>query len=118
VIGWWRRSVFKRLARVEGFVRVLMQPRNGQPWSAADRAFLRGEMRALARWVPAFFIFLLPGGLFLLPAYAWLLDRRRGAALRLVEQGKREAEPPAAAGAPDLAAAPAAPAPASDRGAG
>jgi hypothetical protein len=89
VIGWWRRSVFTRLARVEGFVRVLMQPRNGQPWSAQDRAFLRSEMRALARWVPAFFIFLLPGGLFLLPIYAWLLDRRRGATLRLAEEDGR-----------------------------
>jgi hypothetical protein len=114
VIGWWRRSVFKRLARVEGFVRVLMQPRNGQPWSAADRAFLKGEMRALARWVPAFFIFLLPGGLLLLPAYAWLLDRRRGAALRLTEQGRRDAGA-AAAQAVELAPA-AAPTAAVDRG--
>jgi hypothetical protein len=102
VIGWWRRSVFARLSRLEGFVRVLMKPRNGQPWSPQDRLLLRAEMRAAARWVPAFLVFLLPGGMLLLPVYAWALDRRRGAALRLLEQQRRAEE--AATGAESLTA--------------
>jgi len=96
MIGWWRRSVFSRLSRLEGFVRVLMMPRNGQSWSPADRAFLRAEVRAAARWVPAFLVFLLPGGMVLLPVYAWALDRRRGAALRLLEDHRRAEEAAAA----------------------
>ena len=89
MIQLWRDAVYSRLSRVEGFIAVLMKPRNGDPWTLEDRAFLRGEMRAVARWIPAFFIFLLPGGMLLLPAYAWVLDRRRGAVLRLIDQQRR-----------------------------
>jgi uncharacterized membrane protein len=74
----WRVASLAALAEVEGLVHVLMKPRNGQPWSPEDRVFLREELRALARWAPALFLFLLPGTFALLPAYAWLLDRRRG----------------------------------------
>jgi hypothetical protein len=89
MIEWWRDSVYAKLSRIEGFMAILMKPRNGLPWTDTDRAFLRYEMRAVARWIPAFFIFLLPGGMFLLPAYAWLLDRRQLAALRLLDQNRR-----------------------------
>lgn len=74
----WRVASLAALAEVEGLVHVLMKPRNGQPWSPEDRVFLREEVRTLARWAPALFLFLLPGTFALLPAYAWLLDRRRG----------------------------------------
>jgi uncharacterized membrane protein len=73
----WRAASLAGLCRVRGLVGVLMKPRNGEAWTAEDRAFLRGELRALARWTPAFVLFLLPGSVVLLPAYAWLLDRRR-----------------------------------------
>jgi hypothetical protein len=89
MIEWWRESVYGKLTRIEGFMAVLMKPRNGQPWTPADRSFLQAEMRAVARWIPAFFIFLLPGGMLLLPGYAWLLDRRRRATLRLLDQNRR-----------------------------
>jgi hypothetical protein len=74
----WRGRAFARLARVQDFVAVLMKPRNGVPWTAEDRAFLRAGVRTLARWAPGFVLFLLPGGMVLLGLYAWLLDRRRG----------------------------------------
>ena len=74
----WRGHAFTRLAAVQGFVAVLMKPRNGVPWTQEDRAFLRAGLRSLARWAPGFVLFLLPGGLALLGIYAWLLDRRRG----------------------------------------
>jgi hypothetical protein len=74
----WRSRAFARLAAVQGFVAVLMKPRNGVPWTQEDRAFLRAGLRSLARWAPGFVLFLLPGGLALLGVYAWLLDRRRG----------------------------------------
>jgi len=80
VLDTWRLSAFSRLGQVHDLVRVLMKPRNGTPWSAEDRAFLREGLRTLARWTPGFVLFLLPGGFVLLGAYAWLLDRRRGQA--------------------------------------
>jgi hypothetical protein len=55
-----------------------MKRPNGQPWTSEERAFLQGEMRAMARYLPALLLFLLPGSMVLLPLYAYLLDRRRG----------------------------------------
>jgi hypothetical protein len=77
VLARWRRFAYARFSRVEGFVRVLMKPRNGEPWTPADRRFLREGLAQLARWTPAFLLFLLPGGMLLLAACAWLLDRRQ-----------------------------------------
>jgi len=74
----WRTASMAALAEVEGLIHVLMKPRNGQPWTLEDRRFLKDELRTLARWTPALVLFLLPGTFALLPAYAWLLDRRRG----------------------------------------
>lgn len=85
LVARWRAASLAGLSRVQGLVGVLMKPRNGVAWTAEDRAFLRGELRALARWTPAFVLFLLPGSVVLLPAYAWLLDRRR--TRRRVRQG-------------------------------
>lgn len=65
------------ILRIEGLITVLMKPRNGQAWTAEDKALLRDELRRLARATPGFLIFLLPGGSILLPLYAWFLDTRR-----------------------------------------
>jgi hypothetical protein len=77
LVDRWRREAHAALAGVDDLIRVLMKPRNGGAWTAADRAFLRDRMRAAARWTPALALFLLPGSILLLPACAWLLDRRR-----------------------------------------
>jgi hypothetical protein len=85
----WRGRAFARLGKVQGFVAVLMKPRNGLPWTDADRAFLRAGLRTLVRWAPGFVLFLLPGGMPLLALYAWLLDRRRGRAPGVTPGGRR-----------------------------
>jgi hypothetical protein len=90
LIGAWRRASFKAMSQVTDLVRVLMKPRNGEPWTDADKRFLKAELRAAARWAPALLLFLLPGSFILLPAYAWVLDRRHG-------RGARPAEAPALA---------------------
>lgn len=77
-VGRWRAASLAVLAEVEGLVRVLMKPRNGQPWSPEEKEFLRSELRSLARLAPALILFMVPGSFVLLPAYAWFLDRRRG----------------------------------------
>jgi hypothetical protein len=91
----WRGRAFARLAHVNDFVRVLMKPRNGQPWTAEDRAFLRAGARTLAQWAPGFLLFLLPGGFLMLGLYAWLLDRRRGRAQAAAAPQRRTTDAPA-----------------------
>jgi uncharacterized membrane protein len=76
VLEWWRQRQRRALDR-HGVLRVLMKRRNREPWSDEDRRFLRAELRSAARTLPALAVLLLPGGLLLLPLYAWLLDRRR-----------------------------------------
>jgi uncharacterized membrane protein len=79
IVERWRQSTYAAFAEGDGVIRVLMKPRNGQAWTTEDRTFLRAKVKALAHWTPALFLFLLPGSMLLLPAYAWLLDRRRRA---------------------------------------
>ncbi len=74
----WRERMHGRLAGTASVVAVLMKRQNGQAWTRDERAFLRSELRAMARYLPALLLFLLPGSVILLPLYAWLLDRRRG----------------------------------------
>lgn len=74
----WRERMHGRLAGTASLVAVLMKRRNGRPWTRDERAFLRSEFRAMARYLPALLLFILPGSMVLLPLYAWLLDRRRG----------------------------------------
>ena len=88
----WRERMHGRLSGVESLVAVLMKRRNGKPWTHEERAFLRAELRTLARWVPALLLFLLPGSVVLLPIYAWLLDRRKGE--RAGTASRRGASPP------------------------
>jgi len=75
VLVWWQRR--QRTTLPYGVLRVLMKPRNREPWTEEDRRFLRDQLRAAARSLPALALLLLPGGIVLLPLYAWLLDRRR-----------------------------------------
>lgn len=77
MLGRWRERAVRHLSQVPELLRILMKPRNGETWTPEDRAFLRQELRTAARWTPGLLLFLLPGGSLLLPAYAWLLDRRR-----------------------------------------
>jgi hypothetical protein len=83
----WRRRVHRRLGRVEGLVRVLMKPRNGEPWTEDDRAFLWRELGRI-EWSPSLLLFHVPG---LLPLLARLLDRRAPGSRRL-PGGRRSGE--------------------------
>ena len=76
-LGRWRAATLESLGGVEDLVRVLMKRRNGGAWSEADRVFLREGLRHAGRRAPLLLLLAVPGGLLLLPACAWLLDRRR-----------------------------------------
>jgi hypothetical protein len=64
---------------IQGLMQLLMKPRNtGLSWTPEEVGRVRSHLKALMRLVPAVVVFLLPGGLFLLPVLAEVLDRRQG----------------------------------------
>jgi hypothetical protein len=67
----------KDLYHIQGFMRLLMKPRNGMPWTAEDKAEIRLHLRSVAASLPMLAVFTLPGGMLLLPFLAWHLDRRK-----------------------------------------
>ncbi len=71
------RRIVTDAAAVRGIMPLLMKPRNGQSWTADERAELIRHMRQLAHLSPYLVLLLLPGSALILPAYAWWLDRRR-----------------------------------------
>lgn len=91
----FKRRSRREMAQVQGLIQVLFKKRNGEAWTVDERAFLKRELRGLAaRWTPGFFLFLLPGGMLLVPAYAWFLDQRQRAVVRI--GGQRTEDPTAA----------------------
>lgn len=77
------------LVRMRGLMPLLMKNRNGDAWTAAEKAELLGQLRTLSRISPYLLFLLLPGSALLLPAYAWWLDHRR-------EPRRKESKTPAA----------------------
>ena len=67
----------KDLYHIQGFMRLLMKPRNGMPRTAEDKAEIRLHLKSVAASLPMLAVFTLPGGLLLLPLLAWYLDRRK-----------------------------------------
>ena len=67
----------KDLYHIQGFMRLLMKPRNGMPRTAEDKAEIRLHLKSVAASLPMLAVFTLPGGLVLLPLLAWYLDRRK-----------------------------------------
>lgn len=72
-----RRYLLEEMVQVKGLLPVLMKRRNRQPWSEADLAEIRSQMRRLSKLSPYLVVIVMPGGFALLPALAWWLDRRR-----------------------------------------
>lgn len=72
-----RELCLQSVLSVRGLMQLLMQERNGAPWSAQDKTCIRNHLRQLGRVVPLLLVFALPGGGLLLPILAWLLDRRK-----------------------------------------
>jgi hypothetical protein len=73
-----RKHLQEELVKVKGLMPLLMKPRNGQKWSPQEKAELAEHLQHLQNLSPYIAVFLLPGGLAMLPVLAWWLDRRRG----------------------------------------
>jgi len=73
------REFVAELVQMRGLMPLLMKPRNGAAWTAAEKSELLHQLRVLSRLSPYLLFLLLPGSALLLPIYAWWLDRRRSA---------------------------------------
>lgn len=65
------------IAQARGLMPLLMKPRNSQRWTPEERRVLAVHLRRLTVISPYLFVLALPGGMLMLPALAWWLDRRR-----------------------------------------
>ena len=72
-----RRLLTEELMQVRGLMPLLMKTRNGQRWTREDKQELRTHLRRLSSISHYLVVLAMPGGVLLLPALAWWLDRRR-----------------------------------------
>jgi hypothetical protein len=73
-----RELILGQCLAVQGLMHILMKQRNtGRTWTNDELRLIRGHLRTLVRLIPILLVVLLPGGLFLLPAVAEVLDRRQ-----------------------------------------
>jgi hypothetical protein len=72
-----KQRLLAEMQQTRGLVPILMKPRNGQRWTPEERMELRGHLGRLSRLSPYLVLVVMPGGFFILPVFAWWLDRRR-----------------------------------------
>ena len=73
-----KEFILSQVLAVKDLMRLLMKNRNtGEKWTREEIHEIRAHLRHIAMLVPALIIFLLPGGLLLLPLLAEVLDRRK-----------------------------------------
>ena len=72
-----RKLILPHVLEIHGLMRLLMKVRNtGQPWTPEELREIRSHLWGIATLVPIVIVFILPGGLLLLPILAEVLDRR------------------------------------------
>jgi hypothetical protein len=72
-----RKQLLAELVKVRGLMPLLMKTRNAGRRTAAERAVLQEQLRALRHLSPYLVVMALPGSFVALPVLAWWLDRRR-----------------------------------------
>ena len=72
-----RCRLLDELTQTRELMPLLMKQRNGLRWSPEDREALRGHFERLSRMSPYLVMVVMPGGLLVLPVFAWWLDSRR-----------------------------------------
>lgn len=71
-----RRRLAAELGEIRPLLRLLRKRRSGETWTDAERAEIRAHLRGLREFSWQLALFALPGGLVLLPAYAWWVEKR------------------------------------------
>ena len=72
-----RQHLTAEILHARGLMPLLMKPRNDQRWTPEDKQQLANHLRRLSSISPYLVVLAMPGGLLMLPALAWWLDRRR-----------------------------------------
>jgi hypothetical protein len=73
-----KETLFYESRQMQGFMQLLMKPGNtGERWSPEEKSELRNYFKYISIYIPFLIIFLMPGGLFFLPVFSTILDRRR-----------------------------------------
>jgi hypothetical protein len=72
-----RLRLTREMAQAMGLMPLLMKPRNKQRWTPEDKKELAMHLRRLSAISPYLVVLIMPGGMLMLPALAWWLDRRR-----------------------------------------
>lgn len=72
-----RMYVYNELSHARDLLPILMKRRNGGQWSKEERQMLLRNLRAVSNLSPYLIPILMPGGILMLPLFAWWLDRRR-----------------------------------------
>ena len=63
---------------IKGLMQLLMRTRNtDNKWTKEEKKEIKRHLKNIAKIIPAVAIFSLPGGSFLLPILAEVLDRRK-----------------------------------------
>jgi hypothetical protein len=86
------RDMFLNEAKqISGFMKLLMKERNAEGrWTEIEKVQLKKYLRRIVSYVPLFCIFLLPGGLLLIPLLAEVIDRRKSP--RISPSGQKPTE--------------------------
>ena len=73
-----RALILHEVQHLNGFMALLMKQRNsGTRWSTEEKVRLKGYIGQLLMRIPVLIVFIMPGGFFLVPVLAEILDRRR-----------------------------------------
>jgi len=73
-----KEAILMEVLSISGLMKILMKTRNtDEKWTGEDKKEIKRHLKNIAKIVPAVAVFSLPGGSFLLPILAEVLDRRR-----------------------------------------
>jgi hypothetical protein len=72
-----REMMLGQVVAIRGLMQLLMKHRNtGQIWTPEELRQIRAHLRTLTYLFPILVVFIVPGGIFLIPVLAEVLDRR------------------------------------------
>ena len=73
-----KEAILMEVLAIGGLMQLLMKIRNtDEEWTRGEKKEIKRHLKNIAKIVPAVALFSLPGGSFLLPILAEVLDRRK-----------------------------------------
>jgi hypothetical protein len=73
-----KEAILMEVLSIKGLMQLLMKVRNtDEKWTRDEKKEIKRHLKNVAKIIPAVALFSLPGGSFLLPILAEVLDRRK-----------------------------------------